>query len=214
MEVVKDKSAVDRAHSLDDFDEGKHIHQQGNFGFLVLAPPLQLLQLNQRALNILRKITELTLDDRKDKSSAARGLIPAVILEICFETFRHLQDRSAAKDWEQFEVRHIISVPEHPILVRGFGIPDSRGSQDRRIVIILEELGRQKDGSDQQTAERFQLTEREQDVVECLAKGWTNKEIACELGIALPTIKQHIRHIMEKTKSTTRTGILMQIFRK
>jgi DNA-binding NarL/FixJ family response regulator len=59
--------------------------------------------------------------------------------------------------------------------------------------------------------ERFQLTDREHDVVECLAKGWTNKEIAAELGITEPTIKAHIRNIMNKTKCSTRTGIVAQV---
>jgi len=29
----------------------------------------------------------------------------------------------------------------------------------------------------------------------------------------LPTVKEHIRHIMTKTRTTTRTGILIQVFR-
>jgi len=50
-------------------------------------------------------------------------------------------------------------------------------------------------------------------VIEHLAKGWTNKEIANALGITEQTVKEHIKHIMQKTKSTTRTGILAQVFR-
>ena len=45
-----------------------------------------------------------------------------------------------------------------------------------------------------------------------LAKGWTNKEIASALQLALPTVKEHIRHIMAKTNTTTRTGILVRVF--
>ena len=81
------------------------------------------------------------------------------------------------------------------------------------MVIVMEELGSPKEDGNLQATERFQFTDREQGVVQCLAKGWTNKEISRELGIALPTVKEHIRHIMEKTKSTTRTGVLAQIFR-
>ena len=62
-----------------------------------------------------------------------------------------------------------------------------------------------------QARERFQLTEREQAVVEHLTKGWTNKEIAAALRITEQTVKEHIKHIMEKTGSTTRTAILMKI---
>ena len=51
----------------------------------------------------------------------------------------------------------------------------------------------------------------EQAVVRCLAKGWANKEVASALQIALPTVKEHIRHIMVKTNTTTRTGILVRV---
>jgi DNA-binding CsgD family transcriptional regulator len=40
----------------------------------------------------------------------------------------------------------------------------------------------------------------------------TNKEIASSLGITEPTVKSHIRGLMDKTRSTTRTGILSQVF--
>jgi DNA-binding NarL/FixJ family response regulator len=59
----------------------------------------------------------------------------------------------------------------------------------------------------------FRLTDREIMVVQNLLKGWTNKEIANELGVTEQTIKEHIKHIMAKTKTTTRTGILVQVIR-
>ena len=80
-------------------------------------------------------------------------------------------------------------------------------------MITLEELGRRQQLSTDQAKERFQLTNREQSVVENLAKGWTNKEIANALKITEQTVKEHIKHIMRKTNSTTRTGVLVQVFR-
>jgi DNA-binding NarL/FixJ family response regulator len=59
--------------------------------------------------------------------------------------------------------------------------------------------------------EAFRLRDREQMVVHTLAMGSTNKEIASELSITVPTVKAHIKHIMDKTKCSTRTGILAQI---
>ncbi len=208
------------------------IQQRGSLGMLVLAPPLRVLQMNQRAWHLITQISHDDGGKRNNNSKTAKGLLPAVLLQISAKTFKHLQGRSAAKDWEQFEVKQIIGAPKNPILVRGFGVPDSRGSQHLRIILTLEEIGRRREGegSSQQTydqmilsgqkrslrerlMETFQFTDREQEVVQCLMKGWVNKEIAAVLGIALPTVKEHIRHIMDKTKSTTRTGVLMRIFR-
>jgi DNA-binding NarL/FixJ family response regulator len=47
--------------------------------------------------------------------------------------------------------------------------------------------------------------------VELLLKGYTNKEIADAVGVTVQTAKEHVKHIMEKTKTNTRTGIVMAI---
>ena len=184
---------------------------RGGPGVLVLAPPMRLLHMNQRAWDLTSHIDHC--ENGNGISKAAKGLLPAPLLQLCAEIFRHLKDRTEAKDWEQFEVRRMLGAPERPLMIHGFGVPGNKGQEQSRVIIVMEELGSQNGNANQQAAERFQFTEREQGVVQCLAKGWTNKEISCELGIAMPTVKEHIRHIMEKTKSTTRTGVLAQIFR-
>lgn len=243
MGVINEPVAAKFCNSTDTPFMANLIHQRGNIGMLVLAPPVRLQQMNQRAWHLITQINHSDGGKRDNNSKTAKGLLPPALLQICAETFKHLRGRSASKDWEQFEVKKIIGAPHHPILVRGFGVPDSRSSQHSRIIIILEDIGRRKEeseelreigssmeGSSQQTddqitlsgpkrslrdrlMELFQLTDREQEVVQCLMKGWVNKEIASTLGIALPTVKEHIRHIMDKTKANTRTGILMRIFR-
>ena len=64
-----------------------------------------------------------------------------------------------------------------------------------------------------QVRERFRLTLREQEIVIYIADGQTNKEIAAALSISEHTVKEHIRHLLRKTKSSTRTAILAQIYR-
>jgi DNA-binding CsgD family transcriptional regulator len=185
--------------------------QRGGPGVLVVAPPMRLLHMNQRAWDLTSHIDHC--DNGNGISKAAKGLLPAPLLQLCVEIFRHLKYRTEAKDWEQFEVRRMLGAPERPLMIHGFGVPGNKGQEQSRVIIVMEELGSQNGNAYQQAAERFQFTDREQGVVQCVAKGWTNKEISCELGIAMPTVKEHIRHIMEKTKSTTRTGVLAQIFR-
>ena len=57
------------------------------------------------------------------------------------------------------------------------------------------------------------MTTREVSVVQHLLKGWTNKEIGSALKVTEQTIKEHIKHIMAKTQTTTRTGILVHVLR-
>jgi DNA-binding NarL/FixJ family response regulator len=53
---------------------------------------------------------------------------------------------------------------------------------------------------------RAALTDRELDVVRCVARGDGNKEIAAALGIAEPTVKAHLVHIFEKLGVDNRTA--------
>jgi DNA-binding NarL/FixJ family response regulator len=53
---------------------------------------------------------------------------------------------------------------------------------------------------------RLTLTDRELDVLRCVALGNGNKEIAAELGIAEPTVKAHLVHIFEKLGVENRTA--------
>lgn len=51
------------------------------------------------------------------------------------------------------------------------------------------------------------LTEREREVIELLAGGMSNKEIARRLDIAVYTVKSHVRNIMDKLALHTRLQI-------
>jgi len=60
-------------------------------------------------------------------------------------------------------------------------------------------------------ADKFGLTQRELDVVEQLAAGASNKAIANELRLGLPTVKTHIQHIYQKTGVSSRTELLSRV---
>ena len=60
---------------------------------------------------------------------------------------------------------------------------------------------------------KFQLTDRKLEVLELLCEGFSNKEISKKLSISVYTVKDHIKHIMEKTLTTSR-GELVAILRQ
>lgn len=185
--------------------------QRAGAGIVVLSSSMQLLHMNRQAAELSKLINMAENGGAPAKS--AQGVLPSALTELCTEVMKALQVRTEAKDWEQFEVKRIAGNPNQPVLLRGFGLPDRGGIQYARLVVTLEELGRRQQLNTDQAKERFQLTNREQSVVENLAKGWTNKEIANALKITEQTVKEHIKHIMRKTNSTTRTGVLVQVFR-
>lgn len=51
------------------------------------------------------------------------------------------------------------------------------------------------------------LTERERDVVRCLARGMTNAEIAGELYVSLSTVKTHLANVQAKLDARNRVEI-------
>lgn len=184
--------------------------QRAGSGIVVLSASMQLLHMNRQASELAKKIN--AIEHGGNTAKFAHGVLPAVLTELCSEIIKALHIRTEAKDWEQFELKRIAGDPNKPILLRGFGLPDRGGVQNARLVVTLEELGRKKMLNADHARERFQLTNREQSVVEHLAKGWTNKEIANALEITEQTVKEHIKHIMRKTNASTRTGILVQVF--
>ena len=58
-----------------------------------------------------------------------------------------------------------------------------------------------------------QLTERERDVLELVAQGLTNAEVARRLFISSTTVRTHLEHIYEKLGVCTRAGAVAAAFR-
>jgi DNA-binding NarL/FixJ family response regulator len=49
------------------------------------------------------------------------------------------------------------------------------------------------------------LTDREREVLSLLADGLRNREIAERLAVSEPTVKTHVRHVLEKLRIRNRT---------
>ena len=58
------------------------------------------------------------------------------------------------------------------------------------------------------------LSEREQEVLDCLAQGFLYKEIADKLGISYETVHTYIRRIYEKLQVRTRTEAVAKFLRR
>lgn len=56
-------------------------------------------------------------------------------------------------------------------------------------------------------AERAQLTTREREIVQCLARGESNKVIARNLSVAESTVKIHVQNILKKLNLSSRVQV-------
>lgn len=70
----------------------------------------------------------------------------------------------------------------------------------------------QKSGPSAQPTEN--LSEREQEVLDCLSHGFLYKEIADKLGISYETVHTYIRRIYEKLQVRTRTEAVAKFLRR
>jgi len=68
--------------------------------------------------------------------------------------------------------------------------------------------------SSETTNANDELTARENEVLQCLSKGWLYKEIGIKLNISMGTVRQHIHNIYEKLHVQNRTEALNKAFRK
>ena len=76
----------------------------------------------------------------------------------------------------------------------------------RRVVVSLHQK--------QPPTKEVALTQRESEILERLAKGYSNKEIANLLNLSLDTVRTHLRHIYEKLHVHSRTEALARYFEK
>ena len=181
-------------------------HQRSGPGVLIFTLlPLQLQYLNLEARHLL----ELTAHPHGIHATGV--VLPPQLNALLREIKERLQHHTVAKDWEEVELTQTLDHGLVPIVLRGFGLPDPGDIRLSRILLLMEETRRRDEFVSDHVKECFQLTCREQTVVEHLCKGLTNKEIAAALGISTFTVKEHVRSVMKKTKTSTRTAILGEI---
>ena len=101
-----------------------------------------------------------------------------------------------------------------PILTqaRDVGVFDEDPQTLKFVNGLLERLRKRARGTCKPTAARprDELTARERSIVEFIAGGRSNKEIARELGIAPETIKTHLKRIFQKLSAESRTQAVIR----
>ena len=188
--------------SLDSFSSTQAlVEKRKDSGFLMLSSAMHVLHWDRRAWELCRNIA----------SPATEDAMPVPITDFASEIVKMMGIRRDSKDWEQFQVRRVIKNGQDSIFLSGIGLPAPGGLDASRVLIILEPITQRQGFSLEMAKEQFHFTGREIEVIEHLMKGWTNKEIANAITISELTVKEHIKHIMDKTRTSTRTGILVKI---
>ena len=173
-------------------------------GLLIFSSSLRLVYSDQQAWKLCNLINQLV------QGKKAKGIIPAKIFEACRTIADLLSDFSITEGDPPY-IKLVLGNRQRQVLVQGIALPDPLDRSQSRILLILEEAGNQSKHIVRTAQKLFRLTDKEVLVVQHLLKGWTNKEIANEIRVSEQTIKEHIKNIMRKTATMTRTGIVIAI---
>ena len=179
--------------------------QHTSTGVILFNSTGQLLFMNHEAQLFIQQLQPMST---RENGSC---LIPEDIHAIVRELIGRLMDCGHPKDCESLQIERLSFTPDQRILLRGLCIPDEPLARNSRFLILMEKLNQRLDCPDANIQQRYHLTEREQMVIIYLMLGFTNKEIANRLNLSEYTVKEHLKRIMQKTKTTTRTGLLARM---
>ena len=177
--------------------------KRAGHGILLLSESLCVRFIDGRARKLCQEI-------RAESGQNHADMLPVSLMKVCGAIKDLLRLRNHSKDWEEFSVKRVIKGAEGQIFVCGIGLPALIG-KEAGILLTLDYIGSRARPRLQQAMEQFNFTPREVMVVQNLVKGGNSKEIANVLTISEQTVKEHFKHIMEKTHASTRTGILLKL---
>ena len=186
--------------------QAQSLPQQGATGIILFNSTGQLLFMNTEAQTYTQQLQPLSTREN------GTCLIPEKIHTVVRDLIGRLMHCDHPKDCESIQVERLCFANDQRLLLRGFCIPDEPLARNSRFLVIMEKLNQQKlECPDANMQQRYHLTEREQMVIIYLMLGFTNKEIANRINLSEYTVKEHLKRIMQKTQTTTRTGLLARM---
>jgi DNA-binding NarL/FixJ family response regulator len=78
---------------------------------------------------------------------------------------------------------------------------------------VIEDFRRTKDEDEADDSEMYVLSERESEILDLVAQGMRNKDIAAHLSIAEKTVKNHVSNILKALQVNSRTEAAMKAVR-
>jgi DNA-binding CsgD family transcriptional regulator len=174
-------------------------------GIVILNGLGEIVHVNDTAWEMLSLI-------RQHTPVSKNGLVPEVMMSLCHELDSKVSGRHSISSHARLETTHFMTTVDGGMLLRALALEGAKDlpAEGRRFLIMLEQVV-EREPVNVARQEQFGLTPREQEVIQALTQGFTNKEIGNALGITEPTVKAHIKHIMEKMKCSTRTAIVSRL---
>jgi hypothetical protein len=104
-------------------------------GMIVFSSSARILHMNGPA----RALMALFGTSHELWPQMAPESMPSIITEFCYDVLAQLRHRIETQDWAQFEMRRICHMVTPPLLLTGFGVPNST-NHELRIILTLNPL--------------------------------------------------------------------------
>ena len=129
-----------------------------------------------------------------------------------YDLLRQLMSWGAEANMPGFVLDHDRRIVPILLQARDAGVFDDHRDALQFVNRLLDQLRERPRLSSRSVAERSreELTARERAIIEFIAKGRSNKEIARELGVAPETIKTHLKRIFQKLSAESRAQAVVR----
>lgn len=171
-------------------------------GILIFNQNQEVVFINNEAVNLFKIINKETSLTEKPIA------LPDEVFQVCNslkkmsvrEEERLYCNASILYDGKRYSVRAV------PLFRVG-----GKRSKPSHTMVIVESCTPRRNVDVNKVKIKFNLTKRETEVVEAIAKGFTNREIANSLCISEHTVKDYIKKIMQKLDVKCRTLIFCRV---
>jgi DNA-binding CsgD family transcriptional regulator len=170
-------------------------------GILIFNLRKELVYANDESLELIPEIRH-----KGKKASKAASEID----RLCSEVVKCSKEKDCTKsNLISSILPNAVGIPYH---LRAFPL---KGAKPRhsvsQILILVEKIVLKHSINFEHAKSKFELTDRELDVLKLLCTGLANKEVAQKLSISEYTVKDHIKKLMQKTGTSSRTEIINRL---
>lgn len=164
-----------------------------------LEPDVVLLDINMPNMNGIQALTHL-----KEKECPAKVIVLTI----------HAEREYLVKTVQLGAAGYVLKDADSDVLIKAIRSVNSGQSyiQPNMTTELIKEFNRVTTDEEKNKEERL-LTKREIEVLELIAEGMLNKEIAAKLYISEKTVKNHVSNIFKKLNVSDRTQAAIYAFK-